>query len=292
VKETEPPVHEVLTDFPALLAQAADASASGVPGGVLASLLAFGGLALVLQAVTVVFQIVCVVHVIRRREDYWWIFLILFFPLVGSLVYTFVVIWPEWQQRARFHRGGTGAGGPAKARRRLPALERQLALSDTVEHRAELAAAYCDAGEFVLARQCYEGCLQGPYANDPHLLVGLAKACFGEGQFERCLECARRIDRREIPERVKELELIEAQALLALGRDAEGIAILRALAPRAAGLDPRWRLAEALAKRGEDREADDTCRRLLEDSARLGAASRKREKEWIALAQQRLKARA
>ena len=273
-----------------VLAQAGDGSAAAVPWAG-SPLLAFGLVGLIAKILTVAAQVLCIVHVIRRREDYWWIFLILFVPVVGALVYVIVVVWPEWRQRARWRRGGTGRVGAGQAQRRVRQLERQLALSDTVENRAALAAAYCEAGQYTRSRQCYEGCMQGLYADDAHLLFGLAKACFGEGRFERCLECAARVDRREVPEHVNALDLLQARALLALGRDREGIEALRAVAPRASGLEPWWRLAEAQARCGQEAEADQVCRRLLEDAARLGPASRKRDKEWIALARQRLKAR-
>jgi len=272
-----------------VLAQAADGSTAAAPWSM--GPLAFPAmLGLAMQAAAVVLPILCIVHVIRRREDYWWIFLILFAPFIGPLVYFLVIVWPEWRQRARFRRGGVG-NSVAQARRRVRQLERQLALSDTVQHRADLASAYCDAGQYTLARQGYEGCMQGLYADDAHLLFGLAKACFGEGQFARCLECAARVDRSELPEHVTALDFLRARALLALGRDGEGIEVLRAVAPRASGLEPWWRLAEALARRGDHAEADAACNRLLEESARLGPTARRREKPWAALARERLKTR-
>jgi hypothetical protein len=167
-----------------------------------------------------------------------------------------------------------------------------VALSDTVAHRAELATAYCDAGQFVQARQGYEGCIQGLYANDAHLLFGLATARFGEGEFQLCLDSIARVDRQDIPEHINQMDVMRSKALLALGRDEEAVVALRAVAPRAPTLEAWWRLAEVLARRGEAAAADQACRRLLEESARLGPAARKRNKEWTALAKSRLKAQA
>jgi|GEM_PF-2128569 len=267
------------------------AGGAAAPSGVLGAWLALGATAWVLPAISFAIQVACIVHVVRRREDYGWIFLILFFPVVGSLVYILAIVWPDWRRRPRRRCGGAGVFGIASTRRRLKALEQQVSLSGTVDDRAELAAAYADAGEYSLSRQCYEVCLQGPNASDPHLLLGMIRACSGEGQFERCLECASRIDRREIPERVKELDLLQAKAMMALGRDQDGIALLRTLAPRATGLEAWWRLAEALARCGDERGAEDACRRLLDAAMGLGPASRKRDKPWIALARDRLRAR-
>lgn len=270
-------------------AQGIGASAGGA-NGLFGQVLAFAAGGVVLKAVAVILQVACIVHVIRRREDYWWIFLLVFVPLVGSLVYFVVVVWPDLRQRGRFRRRGSPYGG--SGRRRIRQLERQVALSDTVAHRSELAAAYCEAGQFVLARQGYEGCIQGLYAKDAHLLFGLATARFGEGEFQLCLDSIARVDRQDIPEHVNQMDFLRAKALLALGRDDEAAAALRAVAPRAPTLEAWWRLAELQARQGDAAAADQACRRLLEESARLGSAARKRNREWTALAKHRLKAQA
>ncbi len=202
-----------------MLPAEASAAADGGVSWWLGKLLAFGAGGVGLQVAVIVLQVVCVVHVIRHREDYWWILLVIFFPLVGSLVYFVVVIWPDLRRHSR--RGGVGAAAGGGGRRRIRELERQVALSGTVAQRAELAAAYCEAGQFTLARQGYEGCIQGLYAQDAHLLFGLATAQFGEGQFERCLDAIARIDRQDVPEHLDAMDVMRAKALLALGRDAE-----------------------------------------------------------------------
>lgn len=46
----------------------------------------------------VAFQVVLAVHVVRTGKPIIWIFIILFFPLVGSLIYLFTVVIPEWER--------------------------------------------------------------------------------------------------------------------------------------------------------------------------------------------------
>jgi hypothetical protein len=47
-----------------------------------------------------------------------------------------------------------------------------------------------------------------------------------------------------------------------------------------------------LKRRGDAAAAEQACRRLLEEGARLGPAARKRNKQWIALAKGSLKVKA
>jgi len=47
---------------------------------------------------TIVLQIVLAVHVVRTRRPFIWIFLILFFPLMGSLIYILAELIPELER--------------------------------------------------------------------------------------------------------------------------------------------------------------------------------------------------
>lgn len=53
---------------------------------------------------TIVLQIVLAVHVVRSRRPFIWIFLILFFPLMGSLIYLIAELIPEWERTNAFQR--------------------------------------------------------------------------------------------------------------------------------------------------------------------------------------------
>jgi len=47
---------------------------------------------------TVVLQIILAVHVVRTRRPFIWIFLILIFPLIGSVIYVIAELVPEWER--------------------------------------------------------------------------------------------------------------------------------------------------------------------------------------------------
>jgi hypothetical protein len=47
---------------------------------------------------TVILQIVLAVHAVRTRRPFFWVFLILIFPLMGSLIYVIAELIPEWER--------------------------------------------------------------------------------------------------------------------------------------------------------------------------------------------------
>ena len=47
---------------------------------------------------TIVLQIVLAVHAVRTRRPFIWVFIILIFPLMGSLIYIVAELIPEWER--------------------------------------------------------------------------------------------------------------------------------------------------------------------------------------------------
>jgi hypothetical protein len=47
---------------------------------------------------TIVLQIVLAVHAVRSKRPLVWIFIILIFPLMGSLIYIIAELIPEWEK--------------------------------------------------------------------------------------------------------------------------------------------------------------------------------------------------
>jgi hypothetical protein len=47
---------------------------------------------------TILLQIVLAVHVVRTRRPFIWVFLILLFPVLGSLIYIIAELIPEWER--------------------------------------------------------------------------------------------------------------------------------------------------------------------------------------------------
>src|SRR5262249_5738728 len=139
-------------------------------------------------------QILCAVHVVKTGRPYYWIYIVIFAPLVGMLAYFAVEILPDLlgTRTARSAVAGVGrALDPGKAVR---VAERSLAMTPTTENKAALADAYLGVGRKQEAAALYRDTLTGVHANDPALMTGLARTEFALGNFaevERVLDALR-----------------------------------------------------------------------------------------------------
>jgi hypothetical protein len=124
----------------------------------------------------VVLALLCAIHAVRTRQQTYWLFILFAFPLLGSLVYFFGVYMPN----SRLERSALKAVSAA-AKALDPARdvrEARAALEDapTAQNQMRLAAALLEAGEAVEAAAQYESCLRGPFAADPDIRLGAARA--------------------------------------------------------------------------------------------------------------------
>lgn len=122
------------------------------------------------------------VHAVRHGRSNYWLFVLLAFPLLGSLVYFFAEYLPE----VRHSRIARKAIGTVTALidpgRELREARADFERTPTVEHRARMAEALLGTGQAADAVEHYRQCVTGYYAKDAKLRSGLARALFAAGQ--------------------------------------------------------------------------------------------------------------
>jgi hypothetical protein len=129
----------------------------------------------------------CAVHVVRSGQQLYWLFILFAFPLLGSLVYFFVIYMPN----SRLERGALKAVSAA-AKALDPTKDVRQARSEyeetpTAQNQMRLAAALLDAGQAEEAAKLYEGGLRGPFAGDPDLRYGAARAFVESQRYSEAL---------------------------------------------------------------------------------------------------------
>jgi hypothetical protein len=216
-------------------------------------------------------QIICIVHVVRTGRPFLWIYVLLFLPGLGVAAYVVVEILPGW----------FGTRDPGReSRQRRQALEE----ADTVDNRRLLAEALVAAGQPAEALELYRGILTGIHADDPGMLLGLAKAAYGVGQYDLALSTVLQFGETNPRYQPVEAQLLHAMALEALGRDDEAAQDYAALVTHAPGEEVRCRYAMLLKRHGDGSGAKALFQEILTRSRRAPHHYRRQESEWIDIA--------
>jgi hypothetical protein len=232
---------------------------------------------------------ICVVHAVRRGNIFPWIYVIIFLPGIGSLIYIAVEIIPELlrgRAAARLKSGAASALDPNKSFREA---HRAAELVGSVDSKRALAEEYLARGAYADAVEIYRATAVGQFKDDPALLMGLARAQFLNNDpagAQASLDALQAAD----PSFVSgDAHLLYARALEAQGKTDEAIAEYRRLVPYFSGEEARARFAMLLDKTG----ARDEARAIYQEIVKLldGAPARYRQaqKEWGDIARRGLK---
>ncbi|MGO4303948.1 tetratricopeptide repeat protein [Cupriavidus sp. RAF12] len=236
----------------------------------------------------VIVAIFFAIHAVRSHQNMYWLLLLFIFPGLGSVVYFFAVYLPSLRQ-TRGARAATRAikqiVDPNRAvREARDAFDR----APTVDHRMRLGAALLDAGNAVEALEHYQAAANGPFASDPALLQGLARAQVATGQHAAAQATLERLF-AATPQAREQADpaLLYARALAAVGSPDTRAAFEQALAC-ASDAAPRCLFADWLAAQPDaaDRErARALYTEIVHDARHWPRHAREHNREWLQRAQ-------
>lgn len=163
----------------------------------------------------------CAVHAVRSGQQLFWLFILFSFPLLGSLVYLFVIVLPHSRVERGAVRAVRAAGRAMDPGRELREARVAFDETPTAQNQMRLAAALLDAGDAAQAAEQYQSCLRGPFAKDLEIRLGAARAFLESGQAAQALNHLSSI-REERPDfRAEPVSLLTARSLAAMDRDVE-----------------------------------------------------------------------
>jgi hypothetical protein len=236
----------------------------------------------------ILLQVGFAVHVIKNGYDRYWLFLIIFVPLIGCILYTLLVIIPEARASRTVRDASAKVGSIIDPQRELRKRMDNFDSADTIDNRIALADELIKHGNVDEAILLYERSLSGPYAHDPHLLLGFAKALFHANNFARAREVLERLGQENPEFRDQDGHLLYARTLESLKANTEAIAEYEALCGYYAGAEAKCRYGLFLKKLGRLKEADAVFEDIIRVSRRVPKHSRRMNREWIKIAEHEL----
>ncbi len=229
------------------------------------------------------------VHAMKTGRSQWWLF-ILFFPTwtpvpwIGSLAYVIIELIPAlfYTRGARKVRSeiGTLLDPDKEWRDRMKEAE----LVDSVDAKRAFAYECEKRGLWDDAIRLYNAAATGIFADDPAVLLGLARAELGKGDAASALETLHRLETVQQGPANQEAHLLLARALEATGQIAEALHEYEAVSRYYAGFEARSRYGLLLLKQGRVREARELFQEVVRASSARPVAVSPADKEWIRIA--------
>jgi hypothetical protein len=239
-------------------------------------------------SIYLILAVALAVHALKTGRSSWWIFILLFLPFAGSLAYIAVEIVPALFQTRTARQMGRGIGTMLDPDKELRERAAEAELVDSVDAKRALAEECEKRGQWQEAIRLYRAAATGIFADDPAVLLGLARAHLGAGDAPACLETLHKLE-TETGLRNQEAQLLLARALEATGRTEEALAEYEAVSRYYAGFEARSRFGLLLLKQGRVEQARELFREIVRASSARPVVVTPSDKEWIRVAKANLR---
>ncbi|MCV6639352.1 tetratricopeptide repeat protein [Candidatus Albibeggiatoa sp. nov. NOAA] len=241
-----------------------------------------------LIALSLVFQTAMIIHVIKTDRERYWIVIILGFSFLGGIAYFLIEMLPEIR-RSRAGRHATKQILTAiDPQRDLKQRAQDLALTDNIENRIELAKECAQFGLLDDAIKLYKESLRGVYEHDPNIMLNLAQALFQKQDFQGCKQILEQLIEKNPDFKSQDGHLLFARTLEALADEEAALHEYSVLSGYYSGYEAKCRYALLLRKLGRSEQADSLFNEIVLHAKNLPKDRRKVQKEWIHIAQQQM----
>lgn len=241
-----------------------------------------------LLILTALVQIALVVHAMRTSRSTYWIFILLMLPGIGAAAYIIVELLPELTNSfsaRRAVRGVTRAINPGADLRQR---QREHQLSGSVDAARHLAQELVENGRYADAIEYYLSAMNGIYEHDPDLMLGLARAQFGNGDAATCKQTLDLLKKTNPDYRSADGHLLFARALEQCGELEKAEQEYAAIAAYYAGAEARVRYAQLLEHIEKTEQARKEYADIVTAAELAPRHFRKAQKKWIVTAKSAL----
>lgn len=158
------------------------------------------------------------IHAMRSGQQMYWLMILFMFPLLGSIVYFFAIYLPGSRLHYDLRKATVVAVKNLDPGRELRDAEQAFDLTPTAQNQMHLASALLEAGDTNKAVLHYNAILNGPFANDPEICFGAAKARLLNGAGDSAIELIQKIRKINADFRAEEVTLFLAKAYASVGK--------------------------------------------------------------------------
>lgn len=238
-------------------------------------------------ALVLIVQVTCIIQVLRSRRPYWWALIILLFPIIGSILYYVLEIYPGSREERQVRKTVQEVVKVAQPDRDLKKRVEEIEICGSVDNKAALAEECVKSGMTEEAVRLYSSCLAGPYANDPHLKFGIARAYLANRQYQTARDVLHDLQSNHASFKKNEMSLLHARILEGRGESNAALAEYEKLLPVYVGFEAKARYAGLLTTLGHHRQADQVFQEIVQHAQRFGI-NHEQERQWLELAKRQL----
>jgi Uncharacterized protein conserved in bacteria containing a divergent form of TPR repeats len=226
--------------------------------------------------IIVALQGFCVYHCYTHRNNYYWIFAIIFLPLVGSILYLLMNVFQK-RDIEKVQESLVTAINPSK---KIKDLEKKFKFSETFENQVSLADAYLNEGMYEEAIKNYRASLKDVFVNDFYVISKLVEAYYYAEDYDNTIQYVDKI--KDNPSfRKSKASFLYGLALEKTGNMASAEEYLRVFDAPYSNFNERLELSRFLVRQNKIEEAKEVLQEMISESEHMSRQSFKTNREAI-----------
>nr|WP_294789881.1 hypothetical protein [uncultured Mucilaginibacter sp.] len=234
--------------------------------------------------IPLILQGLCLIHSFRNGTQQKWLWIIVFLPVIGSLIYIYQEIISNRSVRIKAPDISAVFDPGVKLKR----LENEVKFTDTFANRIKLADAYLDAGHVDKAVEIYNASLTGAFAENEHVLAQLIVAYDKQGRYEQIIPIARKL--YKLPQFARSrIHVLYAKALEQTGNVTAAEEEFKSMKGRYSYFENRYEYGLFLIRQDRIEDAGQIFSDIIEEQPHLSSVERNSNKVWFAKAKAELK---
>lgn len=218
-------------------------------------------------------EAIAIIHFIRRRPDYYWLFIILFLGWIGALIYIFVEIVPDAglarQSFKVFPR-----------RRRIHELEATILDNPSAGNYEELADLYLEEEKYAKARACYDKAISSRTDSlDPFYRRGVAAIFMAD--FAAAIPDLERVVSKDAQYDFHRAAALLAHAYANTGQPQKAETLFQHVTKISTMSETYYNYATFLASQNRAAEARKWAKKILDKRPTMPGYLKRRERPWF-----------
>ena len=221
----------------------------------------------------IILQAIAIVHFIRRRPEYYWLFLIFMGGGLGAMIYIAVEVVPDLGLLRQYLR-------IASHGKRIKQLEVLILDNPSAGNLEELGDLYLEKKKYVKAKAFYDRALSSRTDSpDPFYRRSLCELELGD--FQSAASDLETVVRKERGYDYQRAAGLLAHALAKTGRKQEAADLFERVTETSTLSETQYNYAGFLAEQGKTAEAREWLQRVLRKKATMPRYLKRRERPWF-----------
>lgn len=226
----------------------------------------------------------CAYHSFKNGTQQKWLWIIIFLPYLGSLIY----IYQEILSRREISAAKIDVKSIINPGSKLKKLEDEVRFTDTFANRIKLADAYLAAGQTDKAVEIYKASQTGAFAENEHVMAQLMIGYYELGRYAEVLPLAQKLYNQPRFIRSK-AHVVYAKSLELSGNIRQADDEFKLMKGRYSYFEQRYQYGLFLMRQDKVEEAEKIFTDMLEEQPHLSAVENRSNKQWFVNAKNELK---